>query len=117
MTRDELLEYVAERYGTKPEYLWERWPNYAILRHASNRKWYAGIFDVPAVKLGLPREGKVDTLNVKCDPDDALVLRLHDDILPAYHMNKENWISVLIDGNVPRPLLEELVEMSYRLTR
>ena len=38
MTRDELLALVADRYQTTPEYLWERWPGYAVLRNASNQK-------------------------------------------------------------------------------
>lgn len=79
MTRDELLALVADRYQTTPEYLWERWPGYAVLRNTSNQKWYGVVMDVPAGRLGLedaaPDE-RVDILNVKVDPDDALVLRL-----------------------------------------
>ncbi len=116
MTREELFAYVSERYGVQPEYLWAKWPHYAILRHPSNRKWFAGVFDVPAERLGLEGEGIVDVLNVKVDPDDALVLRLADDIMPAYHMNKKNWVSVRLEGTVPCELIEELLETSHRLT-
>lgn len=118
MTRDELLALVADRYQTTPEHLWERWPGYVVLRNASNQKWYGVVMDVPAGRLGLedaaPDE-RVDILNVKVDPDDALVLRLSQDILPAYHMSRRNWVSVRL-ARVPSELVGELIETSRRLT-
>ncbi len=41
MNREALLVYARETYGAEAEYLWSRFPNYAVLRHSSNRKWYA----------------------------------------------------------------------------
>ena len=38
--KEDLLQYAAKRYGTQPEYLWLSQPNYAVLRHNDNRKWY-----------------------------------------------------------------------------
>ena len=37
----QVFEYVFTQYGTQPEYLWKTHPDYAVLRHADNRKWYA----------------------------------------------------------------------------
>ena len=116
MNRSELFTEIALRYESEPEYLWTRWPGYAVLRHTGNRKWFGVVMDVPATRLGLEGDGKVDILNVKVDPDDATALRLADGILPAYHMNKENWVSVLIEGSVPDEMLLDLLETSYRLT-
>ena len=53
MVRKELFAYVAEHHQVNPEYLWKKNPNYAVLRHHYNRKWYAIIMDVEAEKLGL----------------------------------------------------------------
>jgi len=78
MKRAELLKIVAERYGVQPEYLWARWPNYAALRHAGNRKWFGVLMDVPARRLGLSEAGAdetVDILNVKVAPDNVIVLQ------------------------------------------
>ena len=116
MKRDELFTYALKAYKTKPEYLWERWPNFAILRHSENNKWYAAIMNVPAEKFGIDKKDEIDILNIKCDPEDALMLRLADDIYPAWHMNKKHWISVAIDGNVPDELVLELLDASYQLT-
>lgn len=110
------MAHVAERYGVDPEFPWSRWPSYAVFRHRGNRKWFGVVMNVPPARLGLEGDDEVDILNVKVEPDDAVVLRLADSILPAYHMNKENWISVVIDGNVPDDLLLDLLETSHRLT-
>ncbi|MFF9483698.1 MmcQ/YjbR family DNA-binding protein [Streptomyces sp. NPDC014676] len=57
------------------------------------------------------------TVNLKCDPDDAIRLRTeHPDlIVPGYHMNKRHWNTVTADGTLPDRLVRELVEDSYDL--
>ena len=42
----QLLDYVLKQYGTQPEYLWKSHPDYAVLRHTDNRKWYAIVMNV-----------------------------------------------------------------------
>lgn len=37
-------------------------------------------------------------------------------ILPAYHMNKEHWITILLDGTVSKEKICELIDISYELT-
>ena len=66
--RDRLIGYVKEQYGAEPEYLWARFPNCAVFRHAENRKWFGVVMDVERAKLGLPGEGKVFLLDVKTGP-------------------------------------------------
>jgi predicted DNA-binding protein (MmcQ/YjbR family) len=57
------------------------------------------------------------TVNLKCDPDDAIRLRTeHPDlIVPGWHMNKRHWNTVTADGTLPDRLVRELVEDSYDL--
>lgn len=45
--RQELLDYVATEYGTKGDHPFKRFPQYTILRHEHNRKWYAALMLVP----------------------------------------------------------------------
>ena len=33
--------------------------------------------------------------------------------LPAYHMNKQNWISIILDGSVPDDKIFPLLGLSY----
>ena len=116
MKRNELISYIAEHYGVEPEYPWSRWPEYAVFRHPENRKWFGVLMNVPSSTIGLEDRGRVDILNVKIDPDDASVLKSADFILPAYHMNKENWVSVLIEGGIEDEMLSCLLATSFILT-
>ncbi|MBQ1369186.1 MAG: hypothetical protein IIY45_14050 [Firmicutes bacterium] len=51
--REKVYGYVKKKYDSEPEYLWRRFPDYAIFRHEDNRKWYGIIMDVPREKLGI----------------------------------------------------------------
>ncbi|GGN55719.1 DNA-binding protein [Streptomyces albiflavescens] len=57
------------------------------------------------------------TVNLKCDPDDAVRLRGEYPglIIPGYHMNKRHWNTVTVDGELPDRLVRELIEDSYDL--
>ncbi|MBP5432496.1 MmcQ/YjbR family DNA-binding protein [Ruminococcus sp.] len=113
--KDKLFEFAAEHFGTRPEYLWSRTPDCAVLRCSNNDKWYAIVMDVDGSKLGQPELGKVDIVNVKSSPLMTGSLLASKGIFPAYHMNKESWISVLLDGSVDMEQIKALVEMSHRL--
>lgn len=115
--RNKVFEYAENFHGDKPEYLWEKHPGYAVLRHKENRKWYAVVMDVPRKKLGLEGEGKADILVVKSDPTMIGSLLCEEGFLPAYHMNKSNWISALLDGTVSDDDIVRLIKTSFDLTR
>lgn len=38
MTKEAVFGYVQKKYGTTPDYPWERYPKYAVLRHLKNKK-------------------------------------------------------------------------------
>lgn len=114
MDRKELFEWVRETYGTIPDYPWDDWN--AVLRHKENNKWYGLIMELSERKLGLSGERIVDVLNVKCDPILISSLRQQKGFFPAYHMNKDSWISILLDNSVSADEIKSLIEMSYRLT-
>lgn len=99
MTRDELQRYIFDHYSTEPDYPWADAPNHAVFRHGGNRKWFALILDVPRNKLGLPGTQMIDVVNLKCDPILIGSLRGEPGIFPAYHMNKDSWLSVALDGS------------------
>jgi predicted DNA-binding protein (MmcQ/YjbR family) len=57
-------------------------------------------------------------ISLKCVPEVAVKLRLeHPAITAGYHLNKQHWNTVLIDGSVPDRLVEEMIEDSYDLVR
>lgn len=62
-------------------------------------------------------DGRPLTVNLKCDPDDAIRLRGDHPglIVPGWHMNKRHWNTVTVDGGLPDRLVRELIEDSYDL--
>ena len=114
MTKDELIAYVAERFSTGAEYPWD--DESFIFRHQGNRKWFAVAMCVPYRRLGIEREKSVDIVDVKCGPLMMDVYRKQPGILPGYHMNKDHWITILLDGTAEDGLIRELFEVSYDLT-
>ena len=54
--------------------------------------------------------------NIKCDPEKAIELREHYPcVIPAYHMNKKHWVTVITDGSASNKLMEEWINDSYNL--
>ena len=62
-------------------------------------------------------EGEPHRVNLKCDPERATELRdrFPDDILPGYHMNKQHWNTVNLEGAYSDDFLRGLIDDSYGL--
>lgn len=114
MDREEIFEYVKKQYGTIPEYLWSSSPDSVVLRH-QNGKWYAVIMNVERSKLGLDGDGTVEIIDVKCDPEMTGMIIQTYGFLPGYHMNKQHWITILLDGTVGESKTLDFLDMSYDL--
>lgn len=115
--RKTVLETAVKQYHSQPEYLWKSDPTSAVLRHTSNRKWFALFMTVTKDKLGMDGTECVDILTVKIDPVMAGVFLQTDGIVPGYHMNKGHWITILLDGAVPINTIELLLNESFELTK
>src|SRR5262249_15305943 len=64
----------------------------------------------------LREDDGVARMNLKCDREEAMVLRdLFDAVMPGYHMNKAHWNTVILDGSVARGELERMIDRSYGL--
>lgn len=117
MTREEIKRYIATCYAAEPEYLWLRYPSYAVFRHRENRKWFAVLMRIRRETLGLSGEGEIDIINLKCDPLLVSSLLREEGFFPAYHMNKTNWISVCPEQEGGEERLQWLLDMSFCLTQ
>lgn len=116
MDKKQLIQYITEHYYSDEEHPWIRYPNYTVFRHRENKKWFALFMDIPQNSLGLPGNKIIDILDVKCDPILVGSLREKVGFYPAYHMNKANWITVVLDGSVDDEEIKQLIDMSFKLT-
>lgn len=99
--REQLFAYVKERYGVEPDHPFPTAPQYPVLRHTDNRKWFALVMDVPRDRLGLSGQERVDVVNIKVDNAVfADLLMQREGFFKGYHQSG-NWISILLDGTVP----------------
>jgi len=109
-----IMTLVQAKYENQLEYLWEKSPDTAVLRHDDNQKWYAVLMKISWEKLDKSREGQVDVVNLK--HDQVADLLVEKGIYPAFHMNKRYWISLPLDDTLSDEQILELFERSWFLT-
>lgn len=81
--------------------------NWTVMRHRENRKSFAFIFQ---------REEKI-WINVKAEPMwGELWQGAYEAVVPAYHMNKRHWISIILDGTMEDKDILRLISDSFFLT-
>lgn len=115
--REKLFAYINKKYKASPEYLWMRYPGYAVFRHSDNRKWFALIMDIPKNKLGANSNEITDILNVKISsPFLADMLVQQKGYFRGYHISKGNWVSILLDGTVEFDEICKWLDESYVAT-
>ena len=115
--RQSVIDYIRGKYGSEPEYLWQKDQDTAAFRHEGSLKWFALLMRVAPRQLGLPGGEPLDILNLK--QDDFFLrdqIMQEDGILPAFHMNKMHWISVVLDGRVSEDRIVQLIDWSFMAT-
>ena len=56
------------------------------------------------------------SINLKCEPEKAVSLReMYPSVKPGYHMNKNHWNTVYVDGTVEKKLILQWIDDSYQL--
>ena len=106
-TRQEAIAYCSTLIGSIEDYPFHD-PNWTVMRHKSNKKVFAWIFK---------REDYI-WINVKCSAESRDFFRsAFQSVIPAYHLNKEHWNSIILDGTVPDIEIKRMIDESYELTK
>ena len=116
MIRNEFEEYVLNQYVCTSDFPWMQYPSFRVFRHPNNKKWFAVIMDIPKSKIGLPSDELISVVNFKCDPLMVGSLLRENGIFPAYHMTKNSWITVALDGSADDEKIKMLLDMSFEAT-
>ena len=116
MTKQELLEYCLDTYGTSPDYPFEADFETAVLRHQNTRKWYAIVMRVSRCKFGFDSDSVIDVVNLKLPTEMCGSFGESDGVYPAYHMNKLHWISVLLP-DARDHVVQFLLRVSFEATK
>ncbi len=74
------------------------------------------VFKVMGKLFALTDVDGFESINLKCDPEKAIILReQYDEVKPGYHMNKKHWNTVQTHGSIPDSLLKQWIRESYDL--
>lgn len=110
---------VYEKYGVEPDFPWEeeRYKSAGVFRHKNNNKWFGLIMEIDRRNLDKNlAKGMVDVINLKADEGSVEVLHKREGIYPAYHMNHQKWISVVLDDTISDDGVMKLIDESFVLT-
>lgn len=110
-----LVEYIREKFSGAPEFLWEKFPNYAVFRRRDNRKWYAVIMVVPRNKLKLSGTDELEILNLRVEPEELNRIVDGEKYFRGWHMNKKSWMTLRLDGALSDEEIFSRLTQSYRL--
>lgn len=113
-----VAEIARREYGAEPEFLWpERSPNYFILRNQRNKKWFAAVMVILGDKIGHNHNPKLEIIDLRFDKGQALDFAENNKyIYPGWHMNKQSWITLPLDGTLQDDQILSLLEHSYLLS-
>lgn len=112
-----VIEYAREKYGGELEFLWERYPDAAVLRRKDNKKWYALFMTIPKSKLGLDGGELVEIIDLRFNTDELAKKVDGERYFFGYHMNKKHWITILLDGSVPAEEILSFLDVSYKFAK
>lgn len=105
MTREEALAYgmsFDNVYEEKPF----RDPSWQLVRIKGSKKTFLWIYE---------REGYIN-LNVKVNPEWRDFWRsTYESVTAGYHLNKEHWNTIILDGTVPEKEIKRMIAESYDL--
>lgn len=105
MTREEVLEYGLSFPLTYQEAPFHD-PNWQLVRVKGSKKVFLWTYE---------RDGYLN-LNVKVDPEWRDFFRnAYESVIPGYHLNKEHWNTIIIDGTIPDGEIKKMIEESYRI--
>ena len=111
----EVINYVKEKYKDDVEYLWDKFPNNAIVRSKYNKKWYIVILTINENKLQLDKDKEIEIIDLRYDKNKINDVIDNIKIFPGYHMNKQSWITIKLDESIDIKEIYKLIDNSYML--
>lgn len=112
---NKITNKIIEIYHNEPEFLWDKFPGYGVFRNPNNQKWYGAILNIDKSKIDKESTGEIEVINLKIEKEKIPDLLKKKGFYPAYHMNKKNWVTIILDNTLKEEEIMEYVRMSYHL--
>lgn len=101
LTEQQLREYCLTKRGAEETYPFGEVPVFKVM---------GKMFALVSVNENPP------TITLKCNPTLGQLQReKYPAVKPGYHMNKQHWNTVTVDGSIPPDELREMIDDSYEL--
>lgn len=113
MTLAEIENYVLSHCEADTDHSFERDPTVTIFRRLDNKKWFAATKNVGCRSVDVEGNGRIDILNVCLEPRLVTSLRTREGFRPAWRMNRNRWVTILLDGTVADEEIRSYLDMSY----
>ncbi len=133
-----IISYVKEKYEDELEFLWDDYDG-AVFRNKDNKKWYGVIMKVreksfvtstlkrmkadgiisdhPLLnKKEFSEDDYIEVIDIHINKENAKKLIDYKTIFPGYHMNKDSWITIILDSKTKLKELYKLLDDSYQMT-
>jgi predicted DNA-binding protein (MmcQ/YjbR family) len=74
------------------------------------------VFKVGGKMFALTDVESFNSINLKCEPELAISLREeYPAVQPGYHMSKQHWNTIILDGSVSDQMIYNWINHSYEL--
>lgn len=106
-----IAKLIKEKYNESPDFPFtdSKYKHFGIFRYKENKKWYGLVMNVNKRVFGKEYKDEcVDVINVRINENNRDTIINNKNIFPSYHMNKQKWISILLDES-----LSDLEVMDY----
>lgn len=114
MTIAQLDEYILSHFDAESSHSFNTDRSVTVYSRSDNKKWFAATKNIGCRYLGIGREGRIDILNVKLAPRIVSSLRTREGFMPAWKMNQNTWITLLLDGSVTDEEICSLLDQSFK---
>ena len=106
-----IAKYIKDKYNVSPEFPWDSSPGCGVFR-CPNNKWFGLIMNIDESKLNT-HSGEVEIINIKANNITELIKK--EGYYRAYHMNKEKWLTILLNDTIKDDEIFALIDESYNL--
>ncbi len=113
-----LTNLIIKKYQDTPLFAWDKFPGFGIFKNPCNNKWYALIMNINKSKItNVDKEDEeVEILNIKLAEDEVRHLLCQKGFYKAYHMNKNNWLTIILDDTLKDEEIMNYIEKSHQFT-
>ncbi len=114
MKLDDVHAYIRSQYGIDPIKAFKEDPGIMVFVRPDSNKWFAATKNIRCSSVDVAGNGRIDILNVQLNPRTVSSLRTREGFRPAWHMNRNKWVTVLLDGTVSDDEVRKLIDQAYQ---